>query len=528
MGKAFNGGPGRHGYNSNSNNRYHAYSDSESREHSRNNSRAGPDLYALLQPGGGGMGMQQHLQGDPSQPPGCSTDLERLLAQVTPSLQLDPLLDPATALQQLSLDDIWKFYLEPSVYGQEVATLSGQRGPSTAYFVPYLSAVQLYLPAADPLAPAQAKPSKSGSSSSSASCSDLPESSNGAQQQRQGDSSAAAAAGGDPASMATPADSQPASPPADDHSSSSSSSAFATAAPPPPIPPLSGPSSSPTVLASAAAPPPPIPPLSLPTPGTSAPTITAASPKAAAAPAAAAAVPPGRLYLCDVEGWPAHMQLAYEHFEKEMPWDRLPLHDMVDQLASRPCGAPVPSASGTAASSPSGSATGFCGGLLRSTRLADLHPSSWFAVAWYPVYRIPDAPLNTRFLTFHALSSLYYTRQALEALGAQRPAALTLDVVGLKWNNMKGERWLEPTRGGGGAGDDGAGTPTGSSGRNGRQATAAQASSIDIAFQGHICELQDTAERISRGIGLRKWHPNGPQDARISHPDFEFFHYRGG
>ena len=26
-----------------------------------------------------------------------------------------------------------------------------------------------------------------------------------------------------------------------------------------------------------------------------------------------------------------------------------------------------------------------------------------FAVAWYPVYRIPDAPLTARFLTFHAI-----------------------------------------------------------------------------------------------------------------------------
>ena len=27
-----------------------------------------------------------------------------------------------------------------------------------------------------------------------------------------------------------------------------------------------------------------------------------------------------------------------------------------------------------------------------------------YAVAWYPVYRIPDAPLNARFLTFHSIT----------------------------------------------------------------------------------------------------------------------------
>ena len=27
-----------------------------------------------------------------------------------------------------------------------------------------------------------------------------------------------------------------------------------------------------------------------------------------------------------------------------------------------------------------------------------------FAVAWYPIYRIPDAPLTSRFLTFHQIA----------------------------------------------------------------------------------------------------------------------------
>lgn len=29
-----------------------------------------------------------------------------------------------------------------------------------------------------------------------------------------------------------------------------------------------------------------------------------------------------------------------------------------------------------------------------------------FAVAWYPLYRVPEAPLTARFLTFHTLASL--------------------------------------------------------------------------------------------------------------------------
>lgn len=42
--------------------------------------------------------------------------------------------------------DLWQWYLEPSLYGTEVVTLGGSRGPSVSYYVPYLSAMQLLLP----------------------------------------------------------------------------------------------------------------------------------------------------------------------------------------------------------------------------------------------------------------------------------------------------------------------------------------------------------------------------------------------
>ncbi|GFH20126.1 uncharacterized protein HaLaN_17201, partial [Haematococcus lacustris] len=50
----------------------------------------------------------------------------------------------AQALRSLTLDAVWRFYAEPSVYGREVYTLGGARGPSLCYFVPYLSAIQLF------------------------------------------------------------------------------------------------------------------------------------------------------------------------------------------------------------------------------------------------------------------------------------------------------------------------------------------------------------------------------------------------
>lgn len=42
--------------------------------------------------------------------------------------------------------DLWQWYLEPSLYGTEIVTLGGSRGPSVSYYVPYLSAMQLLLP----------------------------------------------------------------------------------------------------------------------------------------------------------------------------------------------------------------------------------------------------------------------------------------------------------------------------------------------------------------------------------------------
>ena len=43
---------------------------------------------------------------------------------------------------------MWQWFLEPSLYGTEVLTLGGSRGPSVSYYVPYLSAMQLLLPVA--------------------------------------------------------------------------------------------------------------------------------------------------------------------------------------------------------------------------------------------------------------------------------------------------------------------------------------------------------------------------------------------
>lgn len=63
--------------------------------------------------------------------------------------------------------DIWEWFLEPSLFGTEVLTLGGSRGPSVSYYVPYLSAMQLLLPTV-PRATTPVRPSRAQAGSEAA------------------------------------------------------------------------------------------------------------------------------------------------------------------------------------------------------------------------------------------------------------------------------------------------------------------------------------------------------------------------
>lgn len=76
-----------------------------------------------------------------------------------------------------------------------------------------------------------------------------------------------------------------------------------------------------------------------------------------------------------------------EFFEAEGPHLRLPLSERIEELA------------------------GACPA-LRALSSDAVHPASWFAVSWYPLYRIPSVvdphvarDLQAGFLTFHSLAS---------------------------------------------------------------------------------------------------------------------------
>jgi hypothetical protein len=72
-------------------------------------------------------------------------------------------------------------------------------------------------------------------------------------------------------------------------------------------------------------------------------------------------------------------------------------------------------------------------------------------VAWYPIYRIPDAPLTAKFLTYHTFSPVTTaaTHYGARSLAAGQPAQhsdgpLCLPTVGLKLCHLASEEWLDP------------------------------------------------------------------------------------
>lgn len=142
---------------------------------------------------------------------------------------------------------------------------------------------------------------------------------------------------------------------------------------------------------------------------------------------------------------------GFEFFERAAPYCRAPLAEKVAELA---------------AAHPSFAALG-------AARADHLHPGSWFAVAWYPIYRIPTGALlrdlSACFLTFHGLSTApgagagegsadgsprpFSTTEAGAALVQRRARAsgggdgqaACLLPFGFASYKMRGEVWGEPT-----------------------------------------------------------------------------------
>ncbi|KAK8450297.1 hypothetical protein SEVIR_6G001000v4 [Setaria viridis] len=125
-----------------------------------------------------------------------------------------------------------------------------------------------------------------------------------------------------------------------------------------------------------------------------------------------------------VEG---HGELMFEYFETEQPSFRPPLFEKIKELVSganvsdhRIFGDPEK---------------------LQNTKLCELHPASWFCVAWYPVYRVPRGNFRAAFLTYHSLGKLVPQKCSMDMTGGH-PRVVS-PVVGLQSYNAKGEQWFQ-------------------------------------------------------------------------------------
>ena len=109
---------------------------------------------------------------------------------------------------------------------------------------------------------------------------------------------------------------------------------------------------------------------------------------------------------------------------------------------------------------------------------------------------------------------------ANESAASECAHKMELPIAGLQFCNLHGERWLEPLTMESVA--DNKANVHGSQLRNNNRGN----SSPPQHLQQHISSLQQHAEYLARGHGLRLISTNGIERLQQRHPDFEFFHTR--
>ncbi|KAI4966916.1 hypothetical protein ZWY2020_035604 [Hordeum vulgare] len=117
----------------------------------------------------------------------------------------------------------------------------------------------------------------------------------------------------------------------------------------------------------------------------------------------------------------AHGELIFEYFETEQPSFRPPLFEKIKELSCL-------NVSGDSEK-------------LQNVKLHDLHPASWYCVAWYPVYRT-HGNFRAAFLTYHSLGKLVPQICSPDFSGGQ-DTRIVCPAVGLQSYNDKGEQWFE-------------------------------------------------------------------------------------
>ncbi|KAL2334374.1 hypothetical protein Fmac_015587 [Flemingia macrophylla] len=176
------------------------------------------------------------------------------------------------------------------------------------------------------------------------------------------------------------------------------------------------------------------------------------------------------------------LELLFEYFELEQPQQRQPLYQKIQELVR----GNIPTQCTTY-----GDPT-----KLDSLKLRDLHPRSWFSVAWYPIYRIPDGNFRASFLTYHSLGHFVRRRTSsdLSIVGS----CIVSPAVGLQSYNAQGECWfqLKPS------------------------ALTSEVEGLDpsLLLKDRLRTLEETASLMARAVVNK-----GKLTCTNRHPDYEFF-----
>ncbi|KAK4280570.1 hypothetical protein QN277_012183 [Acacia crassicarpa] len=174
------------------------------------------------------------------------------------------------------------------------------------------------------------------------------------------------------------------------------------------------------------------------------------------------------------------LELLFEYFESDQPQQRQPLYEKIEELVR---------GSVSSQSPVYGDPT-----ILDSVNLQDLHPRSWFSVAWYPIYRIPSGNFRAAFLTYHSLG-LVHRKSDSPTLDS----CIVSPVVGLQSYNAQGECWFKLSQ---------------------SAQAAAQMLGLNpsILLKERLRTLEETASLMSRSVVNK-----GNSACKNIHPDYEFF-----
>ncbi|OEL20105.1 hypothetical protein BAE44_0018877, partial [Dichanthelium oligosanthes] len=173
-------------------------------------------------------------------------------------------------------------------------------------------------------------------------------------------------------------------------------------------------------------------------------------------------------------------ELIFEFIESEQPYSRRQLFDKVNELIAgvKPVNCQI-----------------FGDPKSLELNLHDLHPASWYCVAWYPIYRIPDGKLQAAFLTYHSLGHWIGRSSSTDE-------AVVLPVVGLQSYNDKAERWFEMSK----------------SVSEGGEPSELQCSEASQVLKQRLHTLNEAAAVMSKANVVKSG-----QMSRNRHPDYEFF-----